>query len=98
MGHFYMQNGVVNGKLTHTLFGMPIDITESLPDTNPVLFGNFTDAYSVMNKQEQGITEVSADTQTALAGTKLFVFDAYMDGAVTNPQAVAMLTVPATSA
>lgn len=98
MGHFYIQNGVVNGKLTYTLFGMPIDITESLPDTNPVLFGNFTDAYSVMIKQEQGITEVSADTQTALAGTKLFVFDAYMDGAVTNPQAVAMLTVPATSA
>lgn len=92
-GHFYIQNGAVNGKLTYTLFGMPVEITEALPAETPVLFGNFAEAYSLMVKQEQGITEVSADTKNAMAGTKLFVYDAYMDGAVTNPQAVSKLVL-----
>jgi HK97 family phage major capsid protein/HK97 family phage prohead protease len=94
-GHAYIQNGVVNGKFQYNLFGFPVEITEALPDTNPVLFGNFDEAYSVMVKQEQGLTEVAADTKNAMAGTKLFVFDSYMDGAVTNPQAIAKLIVTA---
>ncbi|MCT9858220.1 phage major capsid protein [Priestia megaterium] len=94
-GHFYVQNGVVNGKLTYTLFGMPIDVTQSLPAETPVLFGNFEEAYSLMVKKNFTLTRVQADTTQALRGSQLLVFDGYMDGAVVNPQAVSKLTVSA---
>ncbi|ARK29046.1 phage major capsid protein [Halalkalibacter krulwichiae] len=90
--HYYIQNGVVNGKLTYTLFGMPIDITDALPAETPVVFGNIEEAYSVMIKQESGIQEI-VDSQQALRGSKMFVFDMYADGVVVNPQAVAKLVV-----
>ncbi|WP_028390554.1 phage major capsid protein [Bacillus cihuensis] len=91
-GHYYIQNGIVNGKLTYTLFGMAIDVTDALTAEVPVLFGNVTEAYSVMVKQEAGIQEI-VDSVQALRGSKLFVFDAYMDGAVVNPQAIAKLVL-----
>ncbi|UAK16119.1 phage major capsid protein [Sporolactobacillus terrae] len=92
--HYFLQMGVVNGKIQHTLFGMPVHITDALTDENPVVFGNILEAYSVMIKTEAGIQEI-VDSQQALRGSKLFVFDAYMDGVVVNPQAVAKLTVNA---
>ena len=91
-GHYFIQNGVVNGELKYTLFGLPVDITEALPADTPVVFGNFEEAYTVMVKKEAGIQEIVDSTQ-ALRGSKLFVFDAYMDGAVVNPQAVAKLVI-----
>ncbi|KEZ47175.1 phage major capsid protein [Metabacillus indicus] len=91
-GHFFIQNGIVNGKLQHTLLGMPIDVTESLPATTPVVFGNVTEAVSLMIKKDFGLQEI-ADGQQALRGSLLFVFDAYMDSAVVNPQALAKLVL-----
>ncbi|WP_019157260.1 phage major capsid protein [Robertmurraya massiliosenegalensis] len=90
-GHFYLQNGIVNGKLHYTLFGLPVDITDALPDNTPVIFGNIEEAYSVMIKKGMGVTHVTADTKNALRGSRLIVLDAYMDGAVTNEQAVSKL-------
>lgn len=91
-GHYYVQNGIINGKLTYTLFGAEIDITDSLPAENPVIFGNIEEAVSVMVKQQSGLQEI-VDSKTALAGTKLFVFDMYLDSAVVNPQAIAKVVV-----
>lgn len=92
-GHFYMQNGIVNGKLTYTLFGAEVTTTDVLPATTPVVFGNFEEAVSVLVKKQMNLTKVVTDTTNALRGSSLFVFDAYMDSCVTNPQAIAKMTV-----
>lgn len=91
-GHFYLQMGVVNGAVQYTLFGLPVDVTDALPASTPVIFGNITEAYNVMIKQEAKLQEI-IDTETALKGAKMFLFDFYADGAVVNPQAVVKLTV-----
>ena len=91
-GHFYMQNGIVNGRPTRTLFGAEVFVTDSLPNTAPIVFGNIEQGYALMIKQAQGIRLIE-DSQTALQGTKFFLYDMYADGAVYNPQALAKLTV-----
>ena len=92
-GHYYMQNGFVNGKLTYTLFGAEIIITNSLTDDTPIVFGNIEKSYAVMIKREQGIMHIHKDTKNAMAGTQTFLYDMYADGAVYNPQAIAKLTI-----
>lgn len=92
-GHFYVQNGIVNGKLTYTLFGMEINITDSLPAETPVVFGNIAEAYTVLIKKGFEMKHITADTTQAMRGSQLLVFDGYMDGAVHNPQAVAKLVL-----
>ncbi|MGI1801829.1 phage major capsid protein [Priestia sp. TRN 1309] len=95
MGHFYLQNGIVNGKLTYTLFGLEVSVTDVLPDTTPALFGNIEEAVSMLIKKDMGLIEVATDTTQALRGSRLFVLDAFMDSAVTNPQAIVKLNVSA---
>ncbi|MGX5587128.1 phage major capsid protein [Bacillus thuringiensis] len=92
LGHSYVQNGVVNGKPTRTLFGKAIYITDVLPESTPVIFANFYQAYAIMIKQAARLQR-TVDTENALAGTTTFVLDSYMDGAVYNPQAIAKLVV-----
>lgn len=92
-GHFYMQNGVVNGKLTYTLFGAPVLVTDALDDTNPVIFGNIEEGYAVMVKKGFTLQHVTGDTTQALRGSQLLVLDGYMDGAVYNVDALAKMTV-----
>lgn len=91
-GHFYMQNGVVNGVVTATLFGYQVAISDYLTDTNPILFGNFEEGYTVLVKQESQMQVVN-DTTQALRGSRLFLYDLYVDGAVTNPEAFAVATI-----
>jgi HK97 family phage major capsid protein/HK97 family phage prohead protease len=93
-GHYYLQNGVVNGAIQHTLFGLPVYTTDALPKTTPVVFGNIAEAYAVLVKQDMGLQEIQ-DSGLALKGSKMFILDSYMDGAVVNPQAVVKLTVNA---
>lgn len=96
--HYYMQNGVVNGKLTYTLFGAEVIVTDALDKgdkTNdvPAIFGNIEAAYAVLIKKGFSLQHVSADTTQALRGSQLLVLDGYMDGAVYNEQAIAKLVV-----
>jgi HK97 family phage major capsid protein len=93
MGHYYMQNGVVNGKLTYTLFGAEVVVTDALPDGTPAVFGNIEEGYAVMIKKGFALQHVVGDTTQALRGSQLLVLDGYMDGAVYNPQALAKLVV-----
>lgn len=95
-GHFYMQNGVVNGRLTYTLFGVEVVVTDALPDANPALFGSIEDAYAVMIKKGFALQYVSGDTTQALRGSSLLVLDGYMDGAVYNPEAIVKVAVTVT--
>jgi len=92
-GHFYMQNGVVNGKLTYTLFGAEVIVTDALTDETPVLFGSVEQAYAVMIKKGFALQHVTGDTTQALRGSQLLVLDGYMDGTVYNPQAISKLTI-----
>lgn len=91
--HFYMQNGVINGKLSYTLFGAEVVVTDALPDTTPVLFGSVEDGYAVMIKKGFALQYVTGDTTQALRGSSLLVLDGYMDGAVYNPEAFVKATV-----
>lgn len=95
-GHFYLQNGVVNGKLTYTLFGAEVVVTDSLPDATPVIFGSIEQAYAVLIKRGFALQHVISDTTQALRGSQLLVLDGYMDGAVYNPQAVSVLKTTTT--
>ena len=90
-GHFYLQNGVVNGKLTYTLFGAEVIVTDSLPDATPAIFGSIEQAYAVLIKRGFALQHVTSDTTQALRGSQLLVLDGYMDGAVYNPQALSVL-------
>jgi HK97 family phage major capsid protein len=97
-GHFYMQNGVVNGRLTYTLFVAEVIVTDTLDAGTvagevPVIFGNIEQAYAVMIKKGFSLQHVQADTTQALRGSQLLVLDGYMDGVVYNEQALAKLVV-----
>lgn len=94
-GHFYMQNGIVNGKLSYTLFGAPVIVTDSLTEEVPVLFGSVEQAYAVMIKKGFALQHITGDTTQALRGSQLLVLDGYMDGAIFNPQAISKMTVTA---
>lgn len=87
-GHFYVQNGVVNGKLTQTLFGYPIAISEMLSAKYPVYFGSMKDAYAIMIKKGMNLQHIYADTQNAIQGTHVLLLDMYMDGCVLDEQAI----------
>lgn len=97
-GHYFMQNGVVNGKLSYTLFGAEVVVTDSLDKGEavgevPVIFGNIEAAYAVMIKKGFALQHVSADTTQALRGSQLLVLDGYMDGVVYNEQALSRLKI-----
>lgn len=88
----YLQNGVVNGEITRTLFGIPVFTTDALTDAQPILLGDIEQAVSVMIKKQVGIKQVE-DSDLSMKGAKLLVLDAYMDSAVVNPQAVVKMKV-----
>ncbi|MED0667743.1 phage major capsid protein [Bacillus badius] len=98
-GHFYVQNGIVNGRPTYTFLGLEVVVTNSLDagDTIgqvPCLFGNLEAGYAVMVKKDPQLIMIQ-DTEQALRGTVGFVLDTYMDGTVYNPDALTKLTITA---
>ncbi|PGT19312.1 phage major capsid protein [Bacillus cereus] len=95
-GHFYVQNGIVNGKPTYTLFGLEVVITNSLDAGDvgqvPCILGSLEDGYAVMVKQGPKMTMVQ-DTEHSLRGSVGFLFDVFLDGAVYNPDAFTKLEI-----
>lgn len=91
--HKYVQNGVVNGVIGYTLLGIPVYVTDALTDETPLVFGNVTEGYAMMVKRGFAIQHVIADTTQAMRGSQLLVLDGYMDGAVKNGEALAVLRV-----
>ena len=96
-GTYLVFRDIVNGKPGYTLFGCPVHVTNVLTDDETgIVFGNLGQAYGMLVKKGMNLTTVTADTTQALAGGRLAVLDAYMDGAVINPDAVqiAKVTTP----
>ncbi|MCU1805165.1 phage major capsid protein [Cytobacillus firmus] len=96
-GHFYVQNGVVNGKPTQTLFGLEVLISSSLENGDaagqtPVILGSMEDGYAVMVKKGANMTLIQ-DTDHALRGSVGFLFDCYLDGCVFNSDAFSKLVI-----
>jgi HK97 family phage major capsid protein/HK97 family phage prohead protease len=98
VGHFYVQNGITNGKPTYTLFGLEVVITSALDAGDvghvPCIVGSMEDGYAVMVKKGGSMTKVQ-DTDHALRGSVGFLFDIYADGAVYNPDALTKLEITA---
>lgn len=93
-GTYLVFRDIVNGKPGYTLFGCPVHVTNILTDDETgIVFGNLNQAYGMLVKKGMNLTTVTADTTQALAGGRLAVLDAYMDGAVINPDAVQIAKV-----
>lgn len=98
-GTYLVFRDIVNGKPGYTLFGVPIYVTsilEDAPEGKEIVFGNFQQAYGLLIKKNMNMIVVTADTTQALAGGRLAVLDAYMDGAVFNPDAVKTASITTT--
>lgn len=95
-GHFYVQNGIVNGKPTPTIFNRPVEISDEMLDSEnakkiKLYFGDLGEAYGMMIKKGVQIYRVNGDSQNVLNATELLVIDMHGDGAVVNPQSVVAL-------
>jgi HK97 family phage major capsid protein len=76
---------------------MRFTVTSSLDDGTdvgqvPCVFANIEAGYAVMIKKDPQLITIQ-DTEQAFRGLVGFLFDAYMDGAVYNPDALAKLTI-----
>lgn len=92
--NYYLQNGIINGRITKTLFGTPVYVTDALPDSDPCVFGNMEAGYAILWKSEGfHLKRVAADTKQAIRGSQLIVLDGYMDGATYNSEAFVKLKV-----
>lgn len=89
-GSYLVFRTIVEGRPGYTLLGCPVYVSDVLKDnaTSQVVFGNINEGYGMMIKKDMNLVAVTADTTQALAGGRLYVLDAYMDGAVVNPNAI----------
>lgn len=89
-GSYLVFRTIVEGRPGYTLLGCPVYVSDVLKDnaTSQVVFGNISEGYGMMIKKDMNLVAVTADTTQALAGGRLYVLDAYMDGAVVNPNAI----------
>lgn len=90
-GSYLVFRDIVAGKPGYTLFGVPVHVSAILKDQADgveLIFGNIGQAYGMLVKKQMNLITVTADTTQALAGGRLAILDAYMDGAVINPKAV----------
>lgn len=92
-GHYYVSNGIINGRVTYTLFGAPVFVSDALKDRNKVIFGNYQQSIGILIKQGPELMKIEADTEQALKGAILFLYQSYMDSAVINKQGLAVLSV-----
>lgn len=95
-GHFYVQNGIVNGTPTPTIFNRPVEISDEMLDSEnakkiKLYFGDLGEAYGMMIKKGVQIYRVNNDSTNVLNATELLVIDMHGDGAVVNPQSVVAL-------
>ena len=88
-GDYLLGKNMVGGKPGYNLFGvLPVVVSDALDASNTdIIFGDFEHGYKVMIQKGVSITHVTSDSAQALQGGHLIVMDAYMDGAVVNPEA-----------
>lgn len=89
---------LTDGHAGYYFLGAPVFISDVLDGSgHEIVLGNFPLGYSVMIKKGMNLTHVTADSRQALMGGHLVVLDAYMDGAVVNPDAFIVVDSVATS-
>ena len=95
--HKYVQNGIVNGKFTYTLAGMPIIIDNHMPDytdENPaIVLVNIADAYSINLLQDIVVRRL--DQIEFTKGVEVFAGYLMADGKITNQDAIVVGKVSA---
>lgn len=91
VGHYYVQNGMVNGKLGKTLFGLPIVVSQQIPVDTPITLMDAKEAFAVMIKKDMIMYHIFADTVNAVQATHTLLADIYADGTVLNGQAIVRL-------
>ena len=94
-GHKYVQNGVVNGKFTYTLAGVPIIIDNNMPDyeqgNKAIILANIADCYSINVLQD--IVLKKLDQVEFLNGVEVFASYMLCDGKITNEDAILVAEV-----
>ncbi|MGL4850937.1 MAG: phage major capsid protein [Clostridium sp.] len=90
-GDYFVQMGEQNGKLTMTLLGHPIVVTDEVSTNYPCFFGSMKDTYGIMVKKNFELKQISGDTKNAIAGTVTLLLDGYFDGKVINKQSMVKL-------
>ena len=95
-GHKYIQNGVVNGKFTYTLAGIPIIIDNNMQDlgttsNRPIILANIGEAYSINMLQDIVVRRL--DQVEFTNGVEVFAGYLMADGKITNQDALRVAVV-----
>ena len=95
-GHKYVHHGIVNGKFTYTLGGVPIIIDNNMQDlgtgTNrPIILANIGEAYSINMLQDIVVRRL--DQVEFTNGVEVFAGYLMADGKITNQDAVKVAVV-----
>lgn len=95
--HYYFVRDITAGAAGYRLFGLPVLITDAMPETatgnQAVLMANFSEAYATMTKKGLNLQHIFGDSRQALRGAHLLLLDGYFDGKVLNPNAAKFLKV-----
>lgn len=97
LGHYYMVTDVINGRPVYKYHGLPINITDAMPELNgtedqvAAILVNMPEAYATMVKKGFEMKHITGDTTQALRGSHLLLLDIYADGKIINEQAIKLL-------
>ena len=97
LGHYYMTTDVINGRPVYKYHGLPINISDAMPDLTSVedevaaILVNMQEAYATMIKKGFEMKHITGDTTQALRGSHLLLLDIYADGKIVNDQAIKLL-------
>ncbi|GAA0093053.1 hypothetical protein UT300009_30830 [Paraclostridium bifermentans] len=99
-GHKYVQSGVVNGKFTYTLAGVPIIIDNNMPDiagsAKPVILANIQECYAINLLQDIVVRRL--DQVEFTNGVEVFAGYLMADGRIVNQDAIKVAVVGTGSA
>lgn len=94
-GHKYVQNGIVNGKFTYTIAGIPILIDNFMPNYEAgkkgIILANIPDCYTINMLQD--IVVKRLDQIEFLNGVDVFAGYIMADGKITNEDALIVASV-----
>ena len=87
-GSYLVKEIAVGNEVVQSIFGRPVEVTDSLSSNKPVVFGSIEDAYTIGVKSALSVHPIVDDANYALSGKIGFLAEFYGDGCVTNYQAV----------
>lgn len=95
-GHPYIQNGVINGKFTYTLNGIPIVIDNFMDDLGkgkkPIILADVNECYAVNMLQDIVVRKL--DQIEFTNGVEVFAGYLMADGKIVNEDAIKVAVIP----